>query len=692
MNVELTDSLLSAVRESGLLDPAMVAELSAWAAATGADPPQVVKELRRRAWLGDFQIKEIARGRGKELYLGPYILVDLLGEGGMGRVYKAHHTRLGRDVALKVIRKEKLTRPSVVQRFHQEIRAAAQLSHPNVVLAFDADQADGIHYFSMEYVEGTDLSKLVRDVGPLSVAAACDYARQAALGLQHAHERGLVHRDVKPSNLLLTPRGQVKLLDLGLAMLNDTGSDPAEHRVTQTGLVLGTPDFLAPEQAQNPTLVDIRADVYGLGSTLYFLLTGRVPYEGNSSTEKLIQHVTAPPPSVSAVRPDVPPQLDALVQWFMAKDPAGRPQTPAHAAYALQPFCPTPAGTRSGGLPVPQTDRLPAPPPTDVAPAGFDFAGPLIHDTDPGDPKRPPAGSAARRAVVIVAVMSAVGLAAVGVVSAGRPRQPAAPPPPEGGGAADFVNAAGMKLVRLPGGTYRRGAAAGEPGARPEDGPPTPTAVGPFYAAATETTGGQFKRVMGRTPAQWAARLRNADAAPVEGVTWAEAAEFCVKLTSTPDPARPPGTAYRLPSEAEWEYACRAGTTTPFSPGSKLVYGTTAIFDIAATLAAASPLGEDDPTKGRLERGLPYPAGSTAANPSGLADLHGNVWEWCRDVYQPGLTTPPVGAAPGAFRSARGGSFREPAANCRSASRKGLAPDTRADDVGFRVVLAEEGR
>ena len=341
-----TDAILSALGQSNLLDPMRLAELTGWVAQFRPDPQTLAKELTRRGWLTPFQVKELYKGRAKDLVIGPYQLLDLLGEGGMGRVFKARHTRLGREEALKVIRKEKLSNPIAVARFQHEIRAAAQLSHPNVVVAFDSDSANGMHFFSMEYVDGIDLTKLVRERGAMPIAQACDAIRQAALGLQHAYEKGLVHRDIKPSNLIITQRGVVKLLDLGLAMLNEAqlaGGEKA-NRVTQDGFVLGTPDFLAPEQAQNPMGVDIRADIYGLGSTLFYLLTARVPYEGANPTEKLLKHISEPPPSLLALRPDAPPQLDAFIKWLMAKKPAERPQTPAQVAMAILPFCPPQSG------------------------------------------------------------------------------------------------------------------------------------------------------------------------------------------------------------------------------------------------------------------------------------------------------------------------------------------------------------
>src|SRR5262245_32029679 len=204
---------LDTLRQSGLLDDRQVQEL---ASVTSA-PQTLADELVRRKWLTEYQLERITAGQSEELVLGQYVLLDRIGEGGMGQVFKARHRLMQRVVALKVIKKDQLSSPQAIQRFHREIRAVGQLSHANVVLAHDADQVGDTHFFVMEYVEGIDLGKRVKQQGPVPFALACDYIRQAALGLQHAHERGLVHRDIKPSNLLLTGGGMVKVLDLGLA-------------------------------------------------------------------------------------------------------------------------------------------------------------------------------------------------------------------------------------------------------------------------------------------------------------------------------------------------------------------------------------------------------------------------------------------------------------------------------------------
>jgi WD40 repeat protein/serine/threonine protein kinase len=319
-----------------------------------ADARMLARELLARDWLTAYQVNQLFLGRAGQLVLGSYVLLQRLGEGGMGAVFKARHQKLGRLVALKLIRKERLSSPDMLKRFQREIRAAAQLTHPNVVRAYDADVVGGTYFFTMEYVEGIDLSKLVKQQGPLPVRQACDYIRQAALGLQHAHERGLVHRDIKPSNLLLTnaPGSPIliKLLDLGLARLYeaDTSEDsstrltgfPAQsdERLTQTGDLMGTPDYIAPEQITDFHRADIRADIYSLGCTFYHLLAGHPPFPGSTTLQKIVCHQGVAPTPLDALRPDVLPDLAAIVSNMMAKRPGERYQTPAEVAQELADF------------------------------------------------------------------------------------------------------------------------------------------------------------------------------------------------------------------------------------------------------------------------------------------------------------------------------------------------------------------
>ena len=286
--------------------------------------------------------------------LGEYQLLAKLGSGGMGTVYKARHTKLEKTVALKVLAKSSLVNDEAVARFDREMKAVGQLNHPNIVQAHDAREIAGTRFLVMEYVDGLDLAKLVDACGPLPVADACELVRQTALGLDHAHQHGLVHRDIKPANLMLSfplaPGGrgvggegdqpQVKILDLGLAMFQP-GQLAGVERITASGQAMGTVDYMAPEQALASRDVDIRADLYSLGCTLYKLLSGRAPFSGpkyQDQVNKLIAHARHPVPPIRKLRPDVPAQVAAVLDRLLAKDPAQRYATPAELVEAIAPL------------------------------------------------------------------------------------------------------------------------------------------------------------------------------------------------------------------------------------------------------------------------------------------------------------------------------------------------------------------
>ncbi len=263
-----------------------------------------------------------------------YRIVRLIGGGGMGTVYQAEHRVMERAVALKVVRSDLLDSASSIERFRREVKAAAQLHHPHIVTAFDAEQAGNAHFLVMEFVEGSDLARYVTNHGPLPVAEACNYVRQAALGLQHALEKGVCHRDIKPSNLMRTPSGEIKIMDFGLARFAGGGSGGQ----TASGVILGTIDFMAPEQADNARVADTRSDIYSLGCTLFYLLSGRVMFPDGTLVQRVMSHVEKRPPSISDLRADVPPALVNVLAKMLAKDPNKRYQSPAEAADAVAPF------------------------------------------------------------------------------------------------------------------------------------------------------------------------------------------------------------------------------------------------------------------------------------------------------------------------------------------------------------------
>ena len=281
-----------------------------------------------------------------------YEIKQELGRGGMGVVYLAHNRLMGRDEVLKVMGRHIMERPGVLERFLREIRAVAKLRHPNIVTAYHATRIGENFVLAMEYVEGLDLSRMVKAKGALPVAHACFFAHQAALGLQHAHEEGLVHRDMKPGNLMLSykkTKSTVKILDFGLARV--TREERVDLRLTSEGQALGTPDYIAPEQIVDATTADIRADIYSLGGTLYHLLTGRPPFQASSLYDMYQAHMSRDADPLNFVRPEVPAELAALVAKMMAKDPGRRFQEPKAVAEALGRFSRRGAWRSKGWIP-----------------------------------------------------------------------------------------------------------------------------------------------------------------------------------------------------------------------------------------------------------------------------------------------------------------------------------------------------
>ncbi len=378
-------TFLANLRQSGLLSPAQFAALGPRL----PDSPRgrvVARALVEQGLITRFQAEQLLAGRTGGFFLDQYRILDLLGRGGMSRVYKAEHRTMGRVVALKVLGPGLLRTDRAQELFLREVRAVGQLVYAHVVTAFDANQVNGRYYLVLEYVNGPNLDQYVREKGPLPVALACDFVRQAALGLQYAHEKGMVHRDVKPSNLLLQLEdgrpGTVKVSDFGLARFGEPEALPHQKVgtiLTKDNTVMGTPDYLSPEQARCLHKTDIRSDLYSLGCTFYFLLTRRVPFPGGNALEKLIRHTTDMPKPLGEIRPDVPEEVDAIVERLMSKHPADRFQTPAELAAVLEPFAAAGPGAWSGVRrpvtpPPPDEDTpTPTPPPFDSDP----FAPPV---------------------------------------------------------------------------------------------------------------------------------------------------------------------------------------------------------------------------------------------------------------------------------------------------------------------------
>jgi serine/threonine-protein kinase len=371
-------TFLANLKRSGLLSPEQYADASDLVPDTERGR-LLARALVDRGWLTRFQAERLLVGRTTGYQLDQYVILEELGRGGMGRVYKARHRTMNRIVALKVLAPDLTSSERAQEMFLREVRAAAQLMHPNIVTAYDANRAGDRYYLVLEYVDGPNLDQLVKASGPLAIGQACDFIRQAAQGLQCAHAAGMVHRDIKPANILVQGRaadgspGLLKISDFGLARLgNPTGDGTNQTIMNRPNTVMGTPDFLSPEQARCMHRIDIRSDVYSLGCTFYYLLTGQVPFPGGSSLDKLLRHGKEELTPVEQFRSDVPPEVLAILRKMTAKDPQERYQTPGEVAAALEPF------SVSGPTPWEPVFQTLDPAGDQPAPVGVDDSDPVM--------------------------------------------------------------------------------------------------------------------------------------------------------------------------------------------------------------------------------------------------------------------------------------------------------------------------
>jgi serine/threonine protein kinase len=369
-----TDEFLDLVHKSAVVDNQRLGAYLAGLRAAGPlspEPARVAGLLVRDGILTLFQAEQILQGKWRRFGIGKYKVLERLGSGSTAGVYLCQHERVRRLVAVKVLPTSSANDPWSLERFYREARALSALDHANIVRAYDIDQDETLHFLVMEYVDGSSLQDIVGKGGPMDRTRAAHYIRQAALGLQHAHESaGLVLRDIKPGDILVDRSGCVKLIDLGAALFSHEDRDFAGK---SGGYMVGNPDYMAPEQALDPWAVDIRADIYSLGATFYFCLTRRTPFRGGTVAQKLLWHQTQQPEPIRKLRPKVPEGLAALIERMMAKDPAQRPQTPQEVADALAPY----------------TEQPIAPPPEDemprLSPAASGSRTPPT-DTTPGRP------------------------------------------------------------------------------------------------------------------------------------------------------------------------------------------------------------------------------------------------------------------------------------------------------------------
>lgn len=737
-------------------------------------------------------VSGIARAAPKQL--GEYDLLDHIGAGGMGTVYRARHRRLRKIVAIKILPVDSQDKPDSLARFEREMIAVGRLEHPNIIRAHDAGEENGLHYLVLEFADGYDLSKLSRRMGPMPVADGCELIRQAAVGLQYAHEYELVHRDIKPSNLLLTRSGIVKILDLGLAQLSGESLPAASEGLTTTGQIMGTLDFLAPEQADDTHSVDIRADIYSLGCTFYSLLIGHAPFVGESYStpvRKIGAHMNRPVPDMRELREDVPDGLVEILNRMTAKSAADRYEDPGEVAVALTQYS---NGHNLVAL-VEATDAASEEKPDATKTQVLNKSS--LHETTNGQlfsvdadlvvtPKASESQDEPRKwgkrltwlialgfigfsalAAVVVTIRDKNGrvIAKIEVPEGGsyeakddgdsESKLALKEPPPRkqiedrkmsvteediSGGSYDwpadapapaiapfddgqanahqevwakhlkipveFENSIGMKFRLIPPSEFLMGStteekaeAASNLRGRNKDlvaliGRETPRhtviLTKPYYIGVTEVTQSQYEQVMGNNPSSYSAGGEGEDEVldldtsnyPVESVNFSDATAFCTKLSQqdelNPANADSKAVKYRLPSVAEWENACRAGTTTPYWIGSSMPQ--------AGWCSGNS--------KGRTQA-----VGELQPNPFGLFDVHGNVLEWTKDAEpaegdEASLNDREVDPVHQVSRKVRvvmrGGSFINHPSFCRSSAHYPMFRQSRMRSLGFRVVLEIE--
>ena len=598
--------------------------------------------------------------------LGNYTLGELIATGGMGRVFKAHHQRMKRDVALKILSPSLLTSDEALRRFQREVEAAAKLNHPNIVSAFDADEADGQNFLVMEYVAGKNLAELVEQDGKLAIEKALDCIEQAAHGLQYAHEVGIIHRDIKPANLLLDEQGTVKVLDMGLARTPLAGDVEQSNDLTTSKSLMGTAAYLSPEQAENPRKADQRADIYGLGCTMYYLLTSRTVFEGASFMEIIFAHREKQSPSLGDLVEDCPAAVEHLFQKMVAKDPAQRFQSMDELIQAI-------TDVRAASPSAATRNR-----PSGKLIASFAVAAAIfllvVFFARP--PTQTPSSDGQPNETTNVSTDKTKT-----DIPFDTNNKPILKPARENVSSSTALEIK-VAMVNIPIGKFWMGASDDDKSASPDERPRHEVTLNrPFQLGKFEVTVAEFNAVTSDSETTDDKEQNK----PISAVSWLDAVRFCNKLSER-NGLKPfyeinetgvvanGGDGFRLPTEAEWEYACRANSETKWHFGDD-----PKVLDDFAWHAGNS-------------HGVIQPVGLKEPNKFGLHDMHGNVPEWCWDRHDPEYykkseAIDPPGSPRGTQRVFRGGSVSNRAEQTRSSARSPLGTFYGFfNSVGFRVA------
>ena len=704
------ETFLSQLSSSGIV-PEEKLKVVVSKKASFADGEALARDMIKSRLLTKYQAEQILGGRGKSLTMGKYQILEKIGAGGMGQVYKAFHSSTERIVAIKVILGKGKINPEVVKRFEREVKAAAKLVHSNIITVFDADQADGRIFMVMEYIKGDDLGGILRKKGQLSVSEVVDYILQAARGLKYAHDQGVIHRDIKPGNILVDSSGNVKIVDMGLAKLENKGDEESISMLTASASIMGTVDFMSPEQGFSSKNVDGRADIYSLGATLFFLLARKVMFPGDSAFEKLLAHRESPIPSLSNSRAGITPDLEIVFTKMVAKKVEDRYASMAEVISALSRI-----EVEGGVNPIGTKDLATTNFERGSYPETIDIEAVITNKGKEGNKETDKHFGGKTLAYIssflnktykpkvivatgIIGLMFLVLLLMVFMKLGTKVKEEGKeqiaervkakqkePLKKDTSGKEELVDLGkgiNLDMVLIPAGKFMMGSTKEEikkvikgdsfykdkekkevdqiadrffsqVGSQHEV-----TITKPYYMGKQEVTQEQWEAVMGNNLSYY-----KGEKLPMNEISWDDCQEFLKKLN-----ARTEG-GYRLPTEAEWEYACRAGTTTAYSFGDKIT--------------------PKDANYDESKAGKPVAVGSYKPNAFGLYDMHGNVWEWCEDwhaEYPTSAVMDPAGPLTGNGRLLRGGSFPHNSSSACSFSRFGPQPTNfRSYNFGFRLA------